>query len=82
MSGQTKEGALYWASVRSTSKAATGCMGPGYTGTPEQQAWANGCGMAKTKLAPLDYRRNNEPDYKAGWISASREIAGPQSRNS
>jgi hypothetical protein len=82
LSGHVKEGALYWASVRSTKQAAAGCFGPGYTATPEQQDWANGCTMAKTRIAPNDYRRNNEPDYKAGWNSASREIAGPQPWNS
>jgi hypothetical protein len=79
---KTKDGALYWASVRSTPKAAVGCVGPGYTGTPEQQEWANGCQTAKAKLDPIDVRRTHEPDYKAGWNSASREISGPQSRTS
>jgi hypothetical protein len=79
---QTKAGALYWASVRSTSTAKIGCVGPGYVGTPDQQEWTNGCQSAKAKLDPTDIRRIREPDYKAGWNSASRDISGPQPSNS
>jgi hypothetical protein len=68
-SSQTKEGALYWASVRSTPKAAIGCYGPGYTGTPEQKEWGNGCMMTKNILDPTDYKRLTNPSYRAGWNS-------------
>jgi hypothetical protein len=68
--GDYKAGATYWASVRSVpAKAATGCYGPGYLGTLEQQTWAEGCVAAKQTLAPMDYRRTHEPAYKAGWNS-------------
>jgi hypothetical protein len=80
--GQTKDGATYWADVRSTKQAATGCYGPGYVGKPEQQQWADGCLAAKAWLDPFDYRRTHEPDYKAGWNSASRDLVGPQPWNS
>jgi hypothetical protein len=66
---QTKDGALYWASVRSTTKAKLGCTGPGYIGTSEQQQWANGCQMAKNMLDPTDYRRTHDNNYRAGWNS-------------
>jgi hypothetical protein len=79
--GQYKEGAYYWASVRSTPKASMGCYGSGYTGAPDQQDWASGCLAAKARLDPTDRRRNSESDYKAGWNSASREIAGPKPWN-
>jgi hypothetical protein len=46
LTGETKNGALYWASVRSTKEAATGCFGPGYTGLLDQRDWANGCTTA------------------------------------
>ena len=79
--GQYKEGAYYWASVRSTPKASMGCYGPGDAGAPDQQDWASGCLAAKSRLDPTDRRRNSEPDYKAGWNSASREIEGPKPWN-
>jgi serine/threonine protein kinase len=66
---QFKTGALYWTSVRSTKKAAVGCHGPGYTGTDDQNNWASGCEAAKAKLAPSDYRRRTNPNYRNGWNS-------------
>ena len=66
---QTKDGALYWASVRSTTKAKLGSTGPGHIGTPEQQQWANGCQLAKNMLDPTDYRRTHDTNYRAGWNS-------------
>jgi hypothetical protein len=66
---QIKDGALYWASVRSTKKAAIGCVGPGYTGKPEEKEWAAGCLNAKAKLDPTDYRRLTNAHYRDGWNS-------------
>ena len=66
---QFKDGALYWASVRSTKKAAIGCVGPGYTGKPEEKEWAAGCLNAKAKLDPTDYRRLTNASYREGWNS-------------
>jgi hypothetical protein len=66
---QFKQGALYWASMRSTKNAAVGCVGPGYTGTADQQQWVAGCQNAKAILAPSDYRRLTNPAYRAGWNS-------------
>lgn len=65
--GTYKEGADYWSSVRSTAQAAIGCRGSRYIDTYEQQTWANGCEAARARLDHSDRRRNNEPDYKAGW---------------
>jgi len=62
--GAYKQGALYWASVRSTTQAAGGCHS-----SPRQDGWINGCEAAKVRLDPSDKRRHNEPDYKAGWSS-------------
>jgi len=66
---QFKDGALYWASVRSTKKAAIGCVGPGYTGKPQEKEWAAGCLNAKAKLDPTDYRRLTNASYREGWNS-------------
>ena len=43
--------------------------------------WASGCLAAKSRLDPTDRRRSSEPDYKAGWNSASREIERPKPWN-
>jgi hypothetical protein len=62
-----KQGALYWVSVRSTNQASIGCTGSGYTRTSEQADWARGCYAAKTRLDPTDYKRRQDPNYRAGW---------------
>jgi hypothetical protein len=67
--GNYKQGSMYWASVRSTNQAALGCTGSGYTGTPDQADWVRGCYAAKTRLDPTDYRRHQDPNYRAGWNS-------------
>jgi hypothetical protein len=64
---QFKAGALYWASVRSTKKAAIGCRGPNYSGSDDQKDWAEGCEAAKAKLDPCDYRRHTSENYRRGW---------------
>jgi len=67
--GAYRQGASYWASVRSTKQAASGCTGSGYTGSAEQANWVNGCYAAKAKLDASDQRRAFNLDYKAGWNS-------------
>jgi len=78
LTGYTKEGALYWASVRSTKEARLGC---GEAAGATSESWTRGCEAALEHLDPTDRRRGNEPDYKAGWNSASREIEGPKPWN-
>ena len=75
---QFKDGAVYWASVRSTKKAAIGCVGPGYTGKPEEKEWAAGCLNAKAKLDPTDYRRLTNAYYRDGWNSVPDTANDPK----
>jgi len=50
--GAYRQGASYWASVRSTKQAASGCTGSGYTGSAEQANWVNGCYARCQRSAP------------------------------
>jgi hypothetical protein len=61
LSGDEREGALYWASQRSLPK-------PGSC-TSLSPAQGAGCREAQARLSPSDSRRKTEPDYRAGWNS-------------
>jgi hypothetical protein len=58
LSGDYREGVLYWAGQRSTSHPGS-C-----TGTPDFQ---RGCREAQAKFALPDYLRKEHPEYKKGW---------------
>jgi hypothetical protein len=77
LEGPFRDGAEYWASVRSTPEASKGCDLP-----QRDPRWINGCRAAKAKIEPFDQRRNREPDYKAGWNSVPDDLVPVRPRRS
>jgi hypothetical protein len=63
LSGDFRQGADWWAGVRSTPNPPTCSKAPG----TDRMAAFKGCNEAKTRLASADRRRRAEPDYRAGW---------------
>jgi hypothetical protein len=61
LTGDEREGALYWASQRSLLQ----------TGSCARldDAKAVGCREAQTRLLPSDAGRKTDPEYRAGWNS-------------
>jgi hypothetical protein len=70
LGGDAYIGAQYWASVRSHNPVPCDAV----VGMSAQ--WIAGCNAARVRFAPLDARRHNEPDYRAGWNAASAQLAG------
>jgi hypothetical protein len=68
LTGAYKQGAEYWANVRSTKEAALGCNPPLGTYTVGYTDWIDGCQEAKRLLSVVDSARL-DADYKAGWNS-------------
>ena len=58
LTGEQREGASYWASVRSTSQRAP-CQG--------SAEFMTGCVPAKAFLDPVDAQRLSDPAYRLGW---------------
>ncbi len=65
LSGDYRDGAEYWASVRSNRKPGScyGLRGERYGN------WTAGCLAAQQRLNPSDRRRRAEREYRAGWNS-------------
>ena len=67
LTGDYKEGVLYWVGQRSLREP-----GPCVTATASLGSqWSQGCLVAKQRLDPMDNRRKAEPEYRAGWNSFS-----------
>ena len=64
LSGPGRDGAEWWAGVRSTQRPPTCRSVPGGS---DPVAAAAGCDQAKIRLANSDRRRRAEPEYRAGW---------------
>ena len=64
LSAAGREGAEWWAGVRSTQRPPTCSSVPGGI---DPVAAAAGCNEAKIRLGNPDRRRRAEPDYRAGW---------------
>ena len=64
MSGPSRDGAGWWAGVRSTQRPPTCSSVPGGS---DPVAAAAGCNQARIRLGTPDRRRRAEPDYRAGW---------------
>ena len=64
MSGAGRDGAEWWAGVRSTQRPPSCSTVPG---SSDPVAAAAGCNQAKIRLGNPDRRRRAEPDYRAGW---------------
>ena len=67
--GPYKQGAEYWASVRSTKEASLGCNPISSSDYSNSQIWVSGCTEAKHRLDTSDHRRASDASYKAGWNS-------------
>jgi len=67
--GPYKQGAEYWASVRSTKEASLGCNPISSSDYANSQIWVSGCTEAKHRLDTSDHRRASDASYKAGWNS-------------
>lgn len=65
LGGAFRDGAEWWASVRSTRPTPVCTAVPG---TDRAEAIA-GCNAARTRLSDPDRRRRAEPDYRGGWNS-------------
>lgn len=64
LSGESRDGADYWATVRSTHPPAGVCSsGRGWGSADFRQ----GCLNARTFLLQVDHRRDTEPYYRYGW---------------
>ena len=63
LEGPFRDGAQWWASVRSSNPPPTCQRAPG----ADHIAAAAGCTAAQERLTNLDRRRRSEPDYRAGW---------------
>jgi len=61
--GDFRQGADWWAGVRSTANPPPCTKAPG----TDRVAAVRGCSEAKTRLAFADRRRRAEPDYRSGW---------------
>lgn len=61
--GDSRQGADWWAGVRSTANPPPCTKAPG----TDRVAAVRGCSEAKTRLASADRRRRAEPDYRSGW---------------
>lgn len=64
LDGGIREGAEWWATVRSTSRPPA-CAA--VETSLDRAAGIAGCSQARIRLGPPDQRRRAEPDYKAGW---------------
>jgi hypothetical protein len=60
--GRYRDGASFWASNRSL-KTSPSCT------NPTQPDWQTGCSDSRTRLAPADALRANDPNYWWGWNS-------------
>ena len=67
--GPYKQGAEYWASVRSTKEASLGCNPISSSDYANSQIRVSGCTEAKHRLDTSDHRRASDASYKAGWNS-------------
>lgn len=65
LSGDFREGALYWTGERSKGRPGS-CYGPAGQAIGD---WTGGCVAAKARLKLSDLRRKSEPDYRTGWNS-------------
>ena len=63
LSGDFRQGADWWAGIRSTQNPLPCNRVPGV----DRPAAVQGCTEAKARLASSDRRRRAEPDYRAGW---------------
>ena len=64
MSGAGRDGAEWWAGVRSIQRPPTCSSVPGGS---DPVAAAAGCNQARIRMGNPDRRRRAEPDYRAGW---------------
>ena len=64
LSGGYRDGAEWWAGVRSSSRPPPCSAAPS---AADPSSAAAGCNAAKIRLAPSDRRRRAEPDYRQGW---------------
>ena len=65
LSGDFREGALYWTGERSKARPGS-CYGPAGQAIGD---WTAGCAAARARLKAPDLRRKSEPDYRTGWNS-------------
>ncbi len=72
--GGFRDGAEWWASIRSTAGP------PSCTGAPgsDRQAAVSGCNAARARLSPFDSRRRADSEYRSGWNSLV--VASSESR--
>jgi hypothetical protein len=65
MTGEARDGALFWTTERSTPSPVSCNEARGHASF----AFRQGCLHARAFLTPTDTRRKTDPDYRRGWNS-------------